>query len=150
MNNILNYESQDLVVLNGDLITGENTQYENSTKYLDIIVAPLVDRGLAWASTYGNHDRAFNLSQFKLFEAERKYRNSLTQNMVPNPKAGVTNYVLEVYSRDFPAEPSMLLWFFDSYGGRVYQQLDQNGKDIGLTQFVHPDVSTKPLLRHCG
>ncbi|KAF2671601.1 Metallo-dependent phosphatase [Microthyrium microscopicum] len=138
MNNVLDYESQDLVVLNGDLITGENTHFENSTKYLDIIVAPLVDRGLTWASTYGNHDRAYNLSQTKLYKAEKKYSGSLTQRMVRNPKAGITNYVLEVYSR---GELAMLLWFFDSYGGREYQKLAKNGSDIGLTQFVHPDVA---------
>ncbi len=61
INNVLETESPDLVVLNGDLITGENAFLENSTVYIDKIVGPLVDRGLTWASTYGNHDSAYNL-----------------------------------------------------------------------------------------
>lgn len=56
MNEILNAEAQQLVVLNGDLITGENAYLENATHYVDEIVGPLVQRGLSWASTYGNHD----------------------------------------------------------------------------------------------
>ena len=54
---ILAVEAPHLAVLNGDLITGENTYLENSTEYIDQIVAPLVERGMKWASTYGNHDR---------------------------------------------------------------------------------------------
>lgn len=38
----------DLVVLNGDLITGENTFLENSTHYIDQIVGPMVERSLTW------------------------------------------------------------------------------------------------------
>ena len=55
MEGVLAVEEPQLVVLNGDLITGENTYLENSTDYLDRIVAPLVRRDLRWASTYGNH-----------------------------------------------------------------------------------------------
>ena len=64
MNTVLDTESPQLVVLNGDLITGENTYRENSSDYVDSIVRPMVERGLPWASTYGNHDsqvRAFSL-----------------------------------------------------------------------------------------
>lgn len=51
MNTVLDVESPQLVVLNGDLITGENTYLTNSTHYVDEIVQPLVQRGLSWAST---------------------------------------------------------------------------------------------------
>ena len=51
MNTVLDVESPQLVVLNGDLITGENTYLANSTHYVDEIVQPLVQRGLSWAST---------------------------------------------------------------------------------------------------
>lgn len=54
MNTVLDDESPQLVVLNGDLITGENTFKDNSTDYVDEIVAPLVEAGLPWASTYGS------------------------------------------------------------------------------------------------
>lgn len=54
MKNVLANEETQLVVLNGDLITGENTFKENSTDYIDEIVAPLMELGLPWASTYGS------------------------------------------------------------------------------------------------
>lgn len=39
-------ETQQLVVLNGDLITGENSFLENSTQKIDQIVGPIVKRGM--------------------------------------------------------------------------------------------------------
>lgn len=54
MQTVLDHETPQLVVLNGDLITGENTLKDNSTDYVDEIVAPLVEAGLPWASTYGS------------------------------------------------------------------------------------------------
>lgn len=54
MQTVLASEDTQLVVLNGDLITGENTFRENSTDYVDRIVAPMVDANLPWASTYGS------------------------------------------------------------------------------------------------
>lgn len=54
MRSVLDNEAPQLVVLNGDLITGKNTFRENSTDYVDVIVAPLVEAGLPWASTYGS------------------------------------------------------------------------------------------------
>lgn len=54
MQSVLEVESPELVVLNGDLITGENTFKENATAYVDKIVHPLVRAGLPWASTYGS------------------------------------------------------------------------------------------------
>jgi len=53
MNSVLDDESPQLVVINGDLITGENTYLYNSTYYIDRIVQPMVQRGLSWASNYG-------------------------------------------------------------------------------------------------
>lgn len=54
MRGVLEVESPQLVVLNGDLVTGENTFKQNATDYVDIIVEPLVEAGLPWASTYGS------------------------------------------------------------------------------------------------
>src|SRR5438105_3510381 len=51
---VLDYEPEvGLVVINGDLITGENTFRENSSAYVDRVVAPMVQRSVPWASTYG-------------------------------------------------------------------------------------------------
>ncbi|TKA25886.1 hypothetical protein B0A50_05641 [Salinomyces thailandicus] len=140
MNEILDAESQQLVVLNGDLITGENTFTSNSTLYVDQIVGPLAERGLTWASTYGNHDSDFNLSRYDILGRERLYRNARTSQMVFGNDSGVSNYYLPVYPSNGGSEPSLLLWFFDSRGGFHYQQTDANGDKIGQPNWVDQTV----------
>lgn len=63
MQTVLDSEAPQLVVLNGDLITGENTLKENSTDYIDEIVAPIIEAGLPWASTYGSKLRLLGLTR---------------------------------------------------------------------------------------
>ena len=132
MRQVLAQEQPDFVVLNGDLITGENTFAFNSTGYVDEIVAPLVQGGYCWASTYGNHDSKYNLSREALYAEEKKYANAYTKHG-PAGTDGVTNYVLEVYSPVMTGSsprPIALLWFFDSRGGSAYQSLPANVDNI--------------------
>lgn len=149
INQVLDKESPQLVVLNGDLITGENTFKENSTTYVDQIVGPLVKRNLTWASTYGNHDNDFNITGQGILERESLWPNSRTRSMVPGPNAGVTNYYLPVYPANctLPAAataascaPELILWFFDSRGGHRYQELDAEGNTVGLPDWVDTSV----------
>ncbi|KAL4916360.1 Metallo-dependent phosphatase-like protein [Aspergillus aurantiobrunneus] len=118
MTSILSIEDPQLVVLNGDLITGEATQRANSSSYVDRVVAPLVERDVPWASTYGNHDTATNLCAHGVFQRETTHQNSLTQRMVSDAAAGFTNYFLPVFPHNSSAEvPEVILWFFDTRGG---------------------------------
>ncbi|KAL2104980.1 hypothetical protein VUR80DRAFT_9206 [Thermomyces stellatus] len=120
MRAVLAAEAPDLVVLNGDLITGENTFRENATAYVDVLVRPMVEAGVRWASTYGNHDSQFNLSREAVFDAESRYDLSQTRRADPE-LPGVTNYYLEIAHASAPDRPSAILWFFDSRGGSPYQ-----------------------------
>jgi len=139
INKVLDAESPDLVVLNGDLITGENTFLENSTHYIDQIVGPLVQRGLTWASTYGNHDSGLNLSRDAMLEREHRWPNSRTANMVRTKDAGVTDYYLPVYGPGSSNTPELILWFFDSRGGFYFQRRDARGNGVGQPDWV--DIS---------
>lgn len=132
MRNVLDEEKPDFVVLNGDLITGDKTFAFNSTKYVDRVVAPLVEGKYSWASTYGNHDSKYNLSREKLYAREKTYDESYTGHGPPGTD-GVTNYVLQVYRFDSPkkdAKPIGLLWFLDSRGGAEYQHEPPNVDNI--------------------
>ena len=82
MSKVLVAESPQLVVLNGDLITGTKAYLLNSSAKIDQMVAPLVERNLTWASKYGNHDSAFNLSRLNILARERLYPNARTSQMV--------------------------------------------------------------------
>ena len=110
--------------------------------YIDEIVGPLVDRGLTWASTYGNHDSSYNLSREAILAREHRWPNSRTEKMVSGREAGVTNYYLPVFGSNderFHGAPEMLLWFFDSRGGYYYQELDSDGNEVAQPNWV--DVS---------
>lgn len=142
---IIDTEEPNLVILNGDLITGEDTRVHNATRYLDQIVAPLVEQEIPWASTYGNHDRSFTLSPKKLLQREKLLypRLSRTKSMVSDPEAGVTNYVLPIYpsSNSKSSTPALLLYFFDSRGGNKFQvRSPTTNKTIPIPDFVHPSV----------
>lgn len=127
MRTVLDAEAPDFVVINGDLITGENTFRENSTGYVDQIVQPLVGRNMPWASTYGNHDSKFNLSREALYIKESSYELSHTTRMNTS-LPGITNYYLLLYDYAIPGSPQpvAILWFFDSLGGASYQHEPAN------------------------
>ncbi|KAI6781898.1 uncharacterized protein J7T54_005108 [Emericellopsis cladophorae] len=140
---VLDSDPPDLVVLNGDLITGENAFLDNATHVMDMIAAPLVERGLSWASTYGNHDYQPNLSGQALLEREHTWPNARTRSMVAGRNAGVTNYYLPVYPNDCTdcskCAPELLLWFFDSRGGFYFQEWNEDGSQIEQPNWV--DIS---------
>lgn len=143
INKLLNSENPGLVVLNGDLITGENAFKENSTVYIDKIVEPIVKRGLTWASTYGNHDSDFNISRYDILAREQRWPNCRSRNMVAGRNAGVSNYYLPVYSPDCNTcgcKPELLLWFFDSRGGFFYQERKADGSRNGQPDWVDSSV----------
>ncbi|KAF2212553.1 hypothetical protein CERZMDRAFT_40550 [Cercospora zeae-maydis SCOH1-5] len=140
MGDILDAESQQLCVLNGDLITGDNSYIHNSSEYVDRIVKPIVRRGLPFASTYGNHDSAFNLSRDQILDREHRYKESLTKQMVSGRDAGVSNYYLEVFPHEGGEVPSLLLWFFDSRGGFYYQEKNDQGEHLGQPNWVDQSV----------
>lgn len=119
---VLAHEKSQLVVLNGDLVTGATTQADNVTAYVDQVLQPVIDSGLPWATTYGNHDHQSYSKPEELFKHEQRYKKSLTQNMLPNnSNAGVSNYYLLVYpASGNQTVPDLILWFFDSRGGNFH------------------------------
>ncbi|KAL8289408.1 hypothetical protein RB597_001154 [Gaeumannomyces tritici] len=159
MDKVLDAEPSDLVVLNGDLITGDNAFLHNGSAYVDRIVAPMVRRGLPWASTYGNHDYQYNLSGGSILARERRFPGAMATDMVRDPRAGTTNYYLPVYGADCDAAltsnhsyvppgrpgrrcvPELVLWFFDSRGGFLFQKLNEtSGERLGHENWVHPSA----------
>ena len=149
MKDILGWETPDLIVLNGDLITGDDTMLANATAYVDAVVAPLVAKQLPWASSYGNHDRDFNLSASALYAREKAHGFSLTESMVPGDEdaVGVTNYFLPVFPSVVPDEakdgdvaPALMLYFLDSRGGHAFQRRHANGKRIGIPSVVSDEA----------
>jgi len=120
MNKVLPSEQPDYVVLNGDLITGENGFKENATVYIDKIVAPLNHFKIPFSSTHGNHDNQANISHIE--EIRREQRDSpLSYTRTAPPgiggPSGPGTYWVPVYEKKQASTPTLILWFFDSQGG---------------------------------
>ncbi|KAL2679185.1 hypothetical protein Neosp_009948 [[Neocosmospora] mangrovei] len=133
----------DLAVINGDIISRDNLM-PNSTGYLDQALKPLIDRGMAWASVYGNHENNNMRSVKDVFRREKQFRGSQTLSMVPGKDAGITNYYLPVYdskcNRGHRCVPKLILWFFDSRSGFNYNDLDEQGKQVQRVNWVDKKV----------
>uniref|UniRef100_A0A0W0G322 Calcineurin-like phosphoesterase domain-containing protein n=1 Tax=Moniliophthora roreri TaxID=221103 RepID=A0A0W0G322_MONRR len=120
MKTVLPDEKPDYVVLNGDLITGENTFRENSTTLIDEIVGPLNDAKVPFSSTHGNHDNNPNITHMEEIEREQKVAPLSYTRAAPKGVGGAGgpgNYWVPVYATSEDLEPALILWFFDSRGG---------------------------------
>lgn len=154
MNSVLDNEAPNLVVLNGDLISCEWVASQDANKLIDQIVAPLASRSIPFAATFGNHDASQTCDTRSMSEhmwwdvkgANGKKLSFTTQSVAGDvSKVGWSNYYIPVYSSTDSTELKMLLWFFDSKGGRVYQP---GAGDVAVDNWVDEKVqyaSCKPL-----
>ncbi|KAG6829501.1 hypothetical protein H0H87_011234 [Tephrocybe sp. NHM501043] len=107
-------------VLNGDLITGENTFRENSTTLIDQIVGPLNEAKVPFSSTHGNHDNQANITHAEEILREQQAAPLSYTRMAPRGVGGIGgpgNYWVPIYLNSFDSSPALVLWFFDSRGG---------------------------------
>jgi len=120
MRTVLADERPDYVVLNGDLITGENTFRENSTSLIDQIMAPLNEAQIPFSSTYGNHDNHRNITHLEEIRREQQVSPLSYSHAAPpgvGGEGGEGTYWVPIYSKATDHAPALILWFFDSRGG---------------------------------
>ena len=142
MTKLIGMEDPQLIVVNGDLISGEATRSNNSDQFIQQVLKPLKQAEIPWASTYGNHDSDGNLDpQQDIYDHEKTYEKSLTRSMISSPTAGVTNYYLPVYTRGGSEDtPALLLWFFDSRGGNYPTNRGQDDPSGRRGDWVDAEV----------
>lgn len=147
MNTVLDKEHTDLVVLNGDLLSCEYVAPDSYNGLLDQVVSPLVSRNLPFAATFGNHDysetcNTHDMSAHMWYDVKgtNGKKLSFTTQSVDgaNRDVGVSNYYIPVYGSGDDSKLEMLLWFFDSKGGHVYQPGKNVDEPTGDT--VHDKV----------
>ncbi|KIJ63670.1 hypothetical protein HYDPIDRAFT_29460 [Hydnomerulius pinastri MD-312] len=134
---LLNVEDPDYVVINGDLITGENTFRENSTALIDAIVQPLNEMKVAFSSTSGNHDTHVNVTREEEILRENSASPFSYTRLSPpgvGGSGGPGNYWVPVFEKETDATPALVLWFFDSRGG-VYRD------GTHMPDWVDPSVA---------
>ncbi|PVF97989.1 Metallo-dependent phosphatase [Serendipita vermifera] len=117
---VLKEEKPDYVVINGDLVTGENTFEHNSTTLIDQIVGPLNEAGMPFSSVHGNHDNQRNISHHDEIVRELQVAHNSFTRFAPKGvggEGGEGNYWVPIFKHIDDAVPSLILWFFDSRGG---------------------------------
>ncbi|PIL27353.1 hypothetical protein GSI_10500 [Ganoderma sinense ZZ0214-1] len=141
MNTVLTSEKPDYVVLNGDLITGENTFRENSTKLIDEIVGPLNELNLPFSSTHGNHDNEPNITHAEEIRRELQVAPLSYTRFAPSwangQGYGPGTYWVPVFTKASDDTPSLILWFFDSRGG-----FSEGTNSTRLPDWVDENVAT--------
>ncbi|KAH6642834.1 Metallo-dependent phosphatase-like protein [Boeremia exigua] len=153
MNSVLDNEHSNLVVLNGDLTSCEFVAPENMTALIDQVTAPLVDRNMPFAATFGNHDMSKTCSTRLMLEhmtnnikGKNEKTLSFTKSSVAGPyeEVGSSNYYIPVYASSGGGNPqlSLMLYFFDSKGGRDFQKTDANGQDVSVPGWVDDKVTS--------
>ena len=101
MGAILDQEQPDLVILTGDIVSGYawngKTDDFVASKWREV-VQPMVDRGIYWATTAGNHDDQGDLNRQQLSELDQSFNFSLTQPNQANI-SNAFNYMLPVFGK---------------------------------------------------
>ncbi|KAI8813936.1 Metallo-dependent phosphatase-like protein [Cladochytrium replicatum] len=150
---LLSLEEPDFVVLLGDQVTGEFIP--NATKYIDMLVQPLVEKNTKFSSTFGNHaDSGPNFARKDLLLAELQYDLSYSQ-LGPTTIHGVSNYWLPVYrhnaSESGDDKPAFIMWFLDSNGNASTNSLDDKyiySDQVSWFRHEHATITSK--FSTCG
>ncbi len=93
MTQVLEAEQPDFVMLTGDVIDGGRCP--DPAAAWRLAVSPIVEKGLPWAATFGNHDDEGRLDRSALMAVQQSIPGCLSQRG-PNHLTGVSNYILKV------------------------------------------------------
>ena len=103
---VLDAEKPDLVVLTGDVVTSKPAE-----KGLKEALAPIVERKIPFALTFGNHDEENDLSRKEMLAVVQGLEGNLTTTT--SGLTGVTNYVLPIKA-SADERAAAVLYVFDS------------------------------------
>jgi len=115
---VLDIEKPDLVVLTGDVLSGDyKTKGKNdwrASSLWKLAVDPMIERNIPWCFVLGNHDAEGDYSKDQLVAFDTSFGLSLTQRG-PREITGYTNYFLPVnWNLENDKSVAMNLWFLDS------------------------------------
>ncbi|KAF5346666.1 hypothetical protein D9758_013215 [Tetrapyrgos nigripes] len=146
MKRVLPDEKPDYVVLNGDLITGENAFKENATLLVEEVVAPLNELKIPFSTTQGNHDNQVNITHLAEIKREQliaplSYTRIAPPGVGGDPEQGPGNYWVPIYASKASRSPSLILWFFDSRGGFAPANSTNTSDPVEVEDWVHESVA---------
>ena len=117
--NVLDAEQPDLVVFDGDLVSGWRGHNKGGwmEKQMRKILEYPNSQGYAHAIALGNHDAEADLDRVGVLKADRTISGDLSYTQIgPNDITGASNYFIDVYSgiSGKSDRVDLRLWFFDS------------------------------------
>ncbi|MFE5317757.1 metallophosphoesterase family protein [Paenibacillus sp. NPDC056579] len=116
MEKVLDSEKPDLVVLNGDNITGGCDTAEEMKQAMNNVVQPMEQRGIQWAVTFGNHDEDSTPKGGLDEEEMLKFYMAYKHNVNEPGERGITgtgNSNLLIRSSK-GSKPAFNVWLLDS------------------------------------
>ena len=152
MQTVLDMEKPDLVVFTGDMIDGRIAR--NPTFAYRLATSLLVERGICWASVFGNHDDEENLPRRELLAIQQAIPFCLTA-AGPKSLPGEGNYLLKIGSQKNRKAVAAMLCFLDSHsyadpriGGYAWVREEQIRWLTGtvLGKLSEPQLATLPVL----
>lgn len=131
MERTLDAEKPDFVVINGDVINGGCVTELEVKQALNHVVAPMENRRIPWAVTFGNHDEdsaaATGMTEAKMLKFLQGYACNINADSIPG-LTGTSNTQLLIQSAKSNAKnPAFGLWLIDT--GR-YAPDSINGQDF--------------------
>lgn len=115
INKVLDIEKPQMVVFTGDQIMGDKSLQDSETTLLKAL-SPVIERGIPWALTWGNHDDEGSLSRWQLSELVSKLPFTLfefSEFDTHDNTFGVGNYFKQV--KDDQGKPLITFYFLDSH-----------------------------------
>ncbi|WVW85879.1 hypothetical protein I302_107917 [Kwoniella bestiolae CBS 10118] len=119
MGAVLDHTEPDLVVIDGDLYA-ENDRKQDKTTYPQLTdgaivkaIRPIIERGIPFAVTYGNHDAEGSLLREEIQRA-MDIQPGFVGSRGLNQLDGIGNYKLDITKSKDSEDIAHRLWFFDS------------------------------------
>ncbi|MEN8125735.1 MAG: metallophosphoesterase family protein, partial [Bacteroidota bacterium] len=130
---ILEAEKPDLIVLTGDIVTGNEENWPTIESW-ETLTNLFIKYKVPYAVVFGNHDDEAQTSREELLNYLTARKNCLIADEGGDKVKGIGNYVLPVYNRDGTSEK--LLYFLDSGSYSLAKDKGVEGYDwIGRSQI---------------
>lgn len=123
---VLDAEKPDLVVITGDIVFAKP-----AAEGMKAAIAPIIERGIPFAVTFGNHDDEFDLTRAQLFELVQGMKGNLSSTT--EGITGVTNYTLPIQSAS-STTTAAVLYIFDS------NSYSDNSRTKGYDWIAHDQI----------
>lgn len=138
---LIRWESPDLIVIGGDTFYGPD-----NLSQIEPALRPIVDSGIPWTITFGNHDQEDGASNEALFEQIRRLPGCLAYDGAPGI-SGTANHDLRIRDDD-----GKLIWLISLLDSGDYMSLDPTKPDakdfydmVKLDQIVWQHKRLKEL-----